>query len=177
MRHARGSRRCGFLAILVAVSAAPAFAGGGGPWQPAVWPFPRDAWPEGRAYHCPAARCGSEIEVFIRPKAGFCNCTTGVTDDDEVDRVGDLDLISTNFAPSGPGSEIKVADLAGRSRSYALHLPDGAHPATAIALSRRCDVIVALIAGAAETEPGKTAVEQLLADSVTTWVRDRLDGR
>lgn len=177
MRHARGSRRCGILAILVA-AATPAFADDGGPWQPAAWPFPRDAWPEGRAYHCPAARCGSDIEVYIRPKVGFCNCTSGVADDDEVDRVGDLDLISPRFAPSGPGRKVQVADLAGRSRSYAVQMTDGAQrPATAIALSRQCDLIVALVTGAPETERGKAAVAMLLADAVSTWVRDRLEGR
>jgi len=36
----------------------------------------------------------NDIEVYLRPKIGFCNCDSGVADDDEVDRVADLDLIS-----------------------------------------------------------------------------------
>lgn len=166
------------IAMLLVALALPAIAGGGGMWQRSAWPFPRDAWPEGRAYHCAAARCGSDIDVYIRPKVGFCNCTTGVADDDEVDRVSDLDLISPNFTPGAPGRAIRIADLAGRSRSYALQLSDGTqHRATAIALSRRCDVIVALIAGEADAEPDKAAIDALLADAVTTWVRDVLDSR
>ena len=34
------------------------------------------------------------VELYVRPKIGFCNCDRGVADDDEVDRVADLDLIS-----------------------------------------------------------------------------------
>ncbi len=46
--------------------------------------------------------------LYVRPKIGFCNCDSGVADDDEVDRVADLDLMSERFAPlragpSGPG--------------------------------------------------------------------------
>jgi len=69
-------------------------------WQEIAWPFPRDGWPAGRAFRC--ASCG-EAELYVRPKIGFCNCDTGVADDEEVDRVADLDLISARFAPlAGP---------------------------------------------------------------------------
>ena len=55
-------------------------------WREIAWPFPRDGWPAGRAYHCNAASCGAEIDLYARAKIGFCNCTTGVADDDEVDQ-------------------------------------------------------------------------------------------
>ena len=52
-------------------------------WQEISWPFPRDGWPAGRAFRC--VSCGERggIELYVRPKIGFCNCTTGVADDDE----------------------------------------------------------------------------------------------
>src|SRR6185312_14579499 len=53
-------------------------------WREISWPFPRDGWPAGRAFRCES--CGG-IELYVRPKIGFCNCDTGVADDDEVDRV------------------------------------------------------------------------------------------
>jgi len=117
-------------------------------WQEIAWPFPRDGWPAGRAFRCES--CGG-IELYVRPKIGFCNCTTGVADDDEVDRVTDLDLISERFAPAHAGEVVRVADLAGRSRFYDLRMADGAdHAAIGIALSHRCDLLVAVAQGRAE---------------------------
>ena len=49
------------------------------------------------------ASCGDDVEVYVRPKIGFCNCDRGVADDDEVDRVADLDLISERFVPLDGG--------------------------------------------------------------------------
>src|ERR1700743_1668054 len=63
-------------------------------WREISWPYPRDGWAAGRALRCEG--CGGDlrgVELYVRPKIGFCNCTTGVTDDEEVDRVADLDLI------------------------------------------------------------------------------------
>ena len=72
-------------------------------WQEIAWPFPRDGWPAGKAFRCGVAACGGEVELYVRPKMGFCNCDRGVADDDEVDRVADLDLMSEHFAPLAPG--------------------------------------------------------------------------
>jgi hypothetical protein len=68
-------------------------------WREIAWRFPRDGWPAGRAFRCATELCGDEIEVYVRPKIGFCNCDSGVADDDEVDRVADLDLMSERFVP------------------------------------------------------------------------------
>src|SRR6202521_5302572 len=127
----------------------------GGPqaeaWQEIAWPFPRDGWPAGRAFRCAGELCGDEIEVYVRPKAGFCNCDSGVADDDEVDRVADLDLMSERFAPLAPGSVIRIADMQGRIRSYDLVMADGSrHAALGIAVSRRCDLLVAVAQGKGE---------------------------
>src|SRR5215471_21711262 len=89
---------------------------GGVRWQEIAWPYPRDGWPAGRAFRCDG--CAGEIELYVRPKIGFCNCDTGVADDDEVDRVADLDLISQRFVPKQAGRAVHVADLSGRARDY-----------------------------------------------------------
>ena len=110
-------------------------------WQEIAWPFPRDGWPAGRAFRCGGAACGDDVEVYVRPKIGFCNCDSGVTDDDEVDRVADLDLISERFAPLEPGRVIRIADMPGRLRAYDLRMSDGSQrAAVGIAVSRRCDL-------------------------------------
>src|ERR1700710_309898 len=90
---------CTLSGVAAYVGARPAAAG----WREIAWPFPRDGWPAGRAFHCDAALCGEATELYVRPKIGFCNCDSGVADDDEVDRVADLDLISLTFAPVEAG--------------------------------------------------------------------------
>jgi hypothetical protein len=47
-------------------------------WQEIAWPFPRDGWPAGRAFRCGAQACGEDVELYVRPKIGFCNCDSGV---------------------------------------------------------------------------------------------------
>ncbi len=140
-----------------------------GKWQEIAWPFPRDGWPAGRAFRCES--CGG-VELYVRPKIGFCNCSTGVADDDEVDRVTDLDLISERFSPARAGDVVRVADLAGRSRLYHLKMPDGAdHVAVGIALSHRCDLLVAVAQGRAEqAELQRTALEYLATREVHGWM-------
>ena len=49
-----------------------------------------DPWGKGKAFRCRAEHCGEEVSLYIRAKIGFCGCVTAI-DDDEVDRVGDLD--------------------------------------------------------------------------------------
>src|SRR5450756_1776442 len=119
--------------ILIAVLAIGVLSGVGvyeharpqaGAWQAIAWPFPRDGWPAGRAFRCAASLCGDEVELYVRPKIGFCNCDSGVADDDEVDRVADLDLMSQRFTPLEPGRVIRIADMQGRSRRYDLKMSD-----------------------------------------------------
>src|SRR5499433_4276908 len=61
-------------------------------WSEVKWPFALDQWGTGRAFRCRAADCGADIELYLRAKLGFCNCSTGVSDDAELDRVGDLEM-------------------------------------------------------------------------------------
>jgi hypothetical protein len=150
-----------------------------GGWQEVAWPFLRDAWPAGRAYHCDAAACGEEMDVYARPKIGFCNCTTGVADDDEVDRVADLDLLSERFVPQEAGKVIHVADMAGRARSYTIDMPDGSkRTAVGIAASRRCDLMVAVAVTRVAT-PGLEQKALAFLDShiMTGWINTVLASR
>ena len=149
-----------------------------GKWQEIAWTFPRDGWPAGRAFRC--ASCGGGgVELYVRPKIGFCNCDTGVADDDEVDRVADLDLISARFAPSEAGKAVHVAGLAGRSRFYNLKMQDGAqHAAIGIALSHRCDLLVAVAQGnATPSELQHEALEYLASGEMHRWMLASLGGR
>lgn len=84
-------------------------------WREIAWPLPRDGWPAGRAFRC-GGSCDGDIELYVRPKIGFCNCDSGVADDDEVDRVADLDLISERFVPQAAGEVVRVAKMPGRIR-------------------------------------------------------------
>jgi len=148
-------------------------------WREIAWPFPRDGWPAGRAFRCATELCGDEIEVYVRPKAGFCNCDSGVRDDEEVDRVADLDLMSERFVPLAPGGVIRIAGMQGRLRSYDLQMADGSrHAAIGIAVSRRCDVLVAVAQGKG-TASGvqRVALEFLASDAVTKWMTAAMDGR
>ena len=148
-------------------------------WREIAWPFPRDGWPAGRAFRCATELCGDEIEVYVRPKAGFCNCDSGVRDDEEVDRVADLDLMSERFAPLAPGGVIRIAGMQGRLWSYDLQMADGSRRAAiGIAVSRRCDLLVAVAQGRGEAaEVQRVALEFLASDAVTKWMTAAMNGR
>jgi len=135
-----------------------------------AWPFPMDQWGLGHAYRCGPADCGIEVNVYVRAKIGFCNCATGVSDDEELERVGDVELLGEKFSAPGSGHEIAVAWMKGRSRAY--DVPGRAPASTlAIAFNDRCDVIVAtaVVADgpAARVEPAVLAF--LNSDTVVHW--------
>jgi hypothetical protein len=167
---------CGVAAALYAHSDAgmpPA-----GNWHEIAWPFPRDGWPAGRAFRCDAAACGEAVELYVRPKIGFCNCDSGVADDDEVDRVADLDLISPRFAPSDTGKVVRIAEMPGRSRAYDLKMTDGSqHAAVGFALSRRCDLLVAVAQGTGGADNvQRVAADFLGSNNMARWMTVALNG-
>jgi hypothetical protein len=177
-----------YLTIAVALLAVGALSGvaaydraGSGTvgWREIAWPFPRDGWPAGRAFRCDVASCGDEIEIYVRPKIGFCNCDRGVADDDEVDRVADLDLLSERFMPREAGRVVRVAEMPGRIRSYDLQMPGGAkRSALGIAMSRRCDLLVAVAQGTSEAmHVQRAAMEFLDAPDLKRWMTSAMDGR
>ena len=147
-------------------------------WREIAWPYPRDGWPAGRAFRCDSELCGGDTEVYLRPKIGFCNCDSGVADDEEVDRVADLDLISERFVPLQPGKEVQIAGMRGRSRTYDLSMSDGSqHAAVGIAVSHRCDLLVAVAQGnGAPSEVQRVALEFLATGAMTRWMISAMGG-
>jgi hypothetical protein len=115
-------------------------------WSEIKWPFAIDQWGTGRAFRCTAAECGVAADLYLRPKIGFCNCATGVADDDDVDRVGDVDILGNSFVALGPGKPVAIGWMKGRSRSYLL-TGQGlqARFTLAIAYADKCDVVVATV--------------------------------
>jgi len=156
--------RAASLAALVLLSGAASQPGG---WEEIAWPFPRDAWPAGRAF-----RAGG-LELFVRPKLGFCNCTAGVTGDAEVDAVGDVDLLSPDFAAPSEGEPVRIAGLAGRARSYVVATPSGKFVAAGYALSSKCDLLVAMARGTGAGDHQRVA-ELLESGLVAPWIAAKL---
>jgi hypothetical protein len=146
-------------------------------WTEVKWPFPLDQWGIGKAYRCSAADCGGEISVYLRAKIGFCNCATGVADDPELDRVGDLEILSEKWVGLADGREIKVGWMKGRSRPYLVEMRY-ASPVTALAMgfNDKCDVAVATVVadrnrlGLAE----RLTLDFLNTDRVLRWAEREL---
>ncbi len=138
-------------------------------WHQIAWPFPRDGWDEGQAWR------GHGMELYIRPKLGFCgNCDTGVVEDSEVDRVSDIDLVDPLFMPL-EGQRIQVADLVGRMRLYRLRSRGESKLAAGIAVSYHCDLVVAIVVGNVADENQRRLAHRLLeADPVQFWLNQQL---
>ena len=111
------------------------------------------------------------MNVYLRAKIGFCNCTTGVADDDDVDRMGDLALVG-EASPLGTSRPISIASMEGRSRAYTLNARNP-HGKTAISVvfNERCDMIAATaVLGhdrPAAIEP--SVIEFLNGNTVMRW--------
>lgn len=141
-------------------------------WAEVKWPFPVDEWGMGKAFRCEAAACGGEVNLYIRAKIGFCNCTTGVSDDAELDRLSDLRLIGETPSVLGPGRPINVAWMKGRSRSYAVVDSFRVRKsALAVAFNDHCDAVVATVVVAhdrpALIEPG--VIDFLNSRTIIRW--------
>ena len=138
-------------------------------WTESRWPFPVDQWGEGWAYQCKAADCGTDVDLYLRPKLGFCNCQTGVADDEELDRVGDVDIIGSQASALGPGRPIAVHGMKGRSRGYAVSAP-AAKSVLSLAFNNRCDVVVATVVAGDEPAAQEQAVLDFLnGDLMLHW--------
>jgi hypothetical protein len=138
------------------------------------WPFPRDQWGDGRSFRCPAADCGVEVSLYLRPKIGFCNCDTGVADEAELDRVGDLELFSPKFVGLTGSNDIKVGWMKGLSRIYQVDIPyDKPRPILAMAFNQDCDVMVATVVAPLDHLPGaeRHALAFLNGEPILKWAR------
>jgi hypothetical protein len=134
----------GMAGYAVFPAAKPSDGPHGPVWTASTWPFPVDQFGGGWAFQCKAADCGTNVNLYLHPKIGFCNCQTGVADDEELDRVGDVDLVGSGGSALGAGRAIAVRSMKGRSRGYKV----GAALAKAvlsIAFNSRCDVTVATV--------------------------------
>ena len=153
----------------------PADAGNPATWSEVKWPFPLDQWGVGRAFRCQAVECGADISLYLRAKLGFCNCATGVSDDAELDRVGDLELLSAKFNGLREGRAITVGWMKGRSRPYRVAMRYGSpRTALAIAFNDKCDVVVATIVADDILAAERAALGFLNGDLVLRWAEKEL---
>jgi hypothetical protein len=153
-------------------------AGNGGrrQWTEVNWPFAIDQWGSGRAFRCRAQSCGVTVDVYLRPKIGFCNCTAGVYDDAELDRVGDIELIGPQYSAVGQGRPVRVGWMKGRSRAFTVNGPyRPSTVAVAIAFNDKCDVAVATVTADADLARGaREALKFLNSDLVLKWAHAEL---
>jgi hypothetical protein len=141
-------------------------------WSEVAWPFPMDQWGKGKAFVCKSADCGADVTVYLRAKIGFCNCSTGVADDEELDRISDFDLLGNQLTAHGPGRPIAVAWMKGRSRAFSIAGPSRAQrSALSVGFNDRCDAIVAT-AVLGQERPGAiepTVLAFLNSGTVLRW--------
>jgi hypothetical protein len=141
-------------------------------WSEEPWPFAIDQWGTGRAFACKSGACGAGLHLYLRAKIGFCQCATGVSDDDEIDRVGDTELLGSTYQPLAPGHPIEAGVLRGRARSFAVERAfRPSLPVLTIALANRCDAVVATLVS--DTGPAahqeETAIVFLRSETVQRW--------
>ena len=133
----------------------------GAGWTEVQWPFPTDQFGRGKAFRCDGPDCGASVTLYVRAKIGFCNCATGVADDEELERISDFEFLGGKVSALGDGRPIAVAWMKGRSRSYALNAPDrSGKSALTIGYNDRCDAIVATVV-VPHDRPGEIEAEAL----------------
>jgi hypothetical protein len=148
-------------------------------WREVKWPFLLDEWGIGRAYRCAPADCGSEVNLYLRAKVGFCNCATGVSDNADLDRVSDLQLFSEAFVGLTDGRPVSVGRMQGRSRLYHVNIPYAApRDMLAIGFNDQCDVAVATVLADPDrlSQAEGLALDFLSSDPVQRWAARELGG-
>jgi hypothetical protein len=115
-------------------------------WIETNWPFLMDQWGQGKAFQCKAADCGAELNLYIRAKIGFCSSTTGVADDNELERLSDFDFMNGHVTALAGGHEIDIAGMKGRIRAYATGGPILSRTyAFSVAFNNNNDALVATV--------------------------------
>ena len=161
---------CGAVAGEATVSTAasqPAQA-----WTETKWPFLIDQWGLGRSFECKAAACGSDLTLYLRAKVGFCNCTTGIVEDDEIDRVGDVSLIGRQTSAQRFGVPVAIGWMKGRSRSFMVAALDRSQRyVLTVAVSNKCDAVVATVVADRVLSPDaeRAALDFLGSEPVLQW--------
>lgn len=144
-------------------------------WVEVEWPFPLDQWGRGLAFRCKPADCGSDINLYLRAKIGFCDCVSEI-DDDEVDRVGDTDLVGGERTALGAGRPLGVRGMKGRSRGYAIRGSATVKSALTVAFHDRCDMIVTTVA-LGNNDPAlqrDVVLDFLNSDLILRWAENTL---
>lgn len=146
-------------------------------WIETSWPFPVDPWGKGKAFRCKALDCGGEVHLYVRAKLGFCNCATGIADDADLDRMGDLELFGRQATPLGAGRPISVASMQGRARAYNLGgSQDRKETVISIAFNDRCDMVAAtaLVESGALATIEPAVMDLLNSARILKWVEATL---
>jgi hypothetical protein len=165
------SMLCAAAGALLTLMALATAAGLHPAWSELAWRFPIDQWGIGRTFHCPAKDCGQEAELYLRAKVGFCNCTTGVADDEDLERVADFELFGDRPAALAPGRVVNVRQMTGRARVYSILAADSERRTIlTIALNRKCDAIVATVIGGDSADVEAAALAFLGSDAIARWL-------
>jgi hypothetical protein len=171
MNFARAARLIlAFLLICLAGAAGSAARNGAATpeqaWTEVSWPFLLDEWGTGQAFRCEHTDCGSDAQLFIRVKRGFCNCLQGVADDAEVDRLTDFEFLGGPSRPLGAGHPVRFDDMAGRVRSFAVDSTQ-TRRAVSLVVAKNCDALVAtLISGGAASAAAAAKIVDLLPRTI-----------
>ena len=164
---------CLLAVVGLSVQNVPPGTVSGPSWVDEKWPFSIDQWGTGHAFGCAADQCGHEIHLYLRAKIGFCRCTTGVSNDDEIDRVGDLEFIGAHYEPLAPGHALTAGLMTGRARLFAVDHPrESPTTVLTIALAHKCDSIVATVLTKpyVQSELEDQVLEFLRSAAVQQWV-------
>ena len=139
-------------------------------WQPMHWPLRTDTWPKGRAWH----RNGTE--VYVRVKSGYCgDCESGIVSDEALDRAVDIHLLDERYVATNAGSTIRVTDLFGRSRIYRRDTWLGERLAQGIAVTYKCDLVVAIVVGDVDDADTRKAAHRFIeSNTVQVWLNKLL---
>lgn len=97
-----------------------------------------------------------------------------MADDDELERMADLDLLGGRRSAAGAGRLIAVASMKGRSRTYSISdtVPAG-KSALSLAFNDRCDVIVAtvILGHDRHEETERATLDFLNSDVMLKWAQ------
>ena len=146
-------------------------------WIETKWPFLMDQWGEGRSFQCKAADCGADLNLYIRAKVGFCSSTTGIADDNELERLSDFDFMKGQVAALGSGHEVDIAGMKGRLRTYAIggHILSQSY-AFSVAFNKNSDALVVTVTfkGEPPTTVEPVILQFLNGKTIQRWVSHTL---
>jgi hypothetical protein len=142
-------------------------------WIETKWPFLMDQWGEGKSFQCKASDCGAELNLYIRAKVGFCSSTTGVADDNELERLSDFDFMKGQATALSSGREIDIAGMKGRLRTYATASSILSQTyAISVAFNNNSDALVATVTvkGGPPAAVEPVIIQFLNGETIQRWV-------